>query len=202
MHAVQTILSPMYPVNQYMVIIRPSEAVINRIKTIRNDWKTHFNLQNTQLQGGFFMLAKFSQFAMLEQRVTDKIKMIAMEAAPFRLQLKDYTAIPDHSIGTGIVNPAGLKAIVKMLRREQRILKGGGELPLFNDQPGLWIATRLQQKQYDEIYNRYKNRHFTAAFVAENMILLRKAANQKQWTILENMPLQNLPVFSQQGMLF
>ncbi len=202
MQSVQSVISPMYPVNEYMVIIRPTENIMNRIKTIRQDWKAQFHLQATQLQGGFFMLARFSQFAMLEQRVQDKVRMIAMEAAPFRLQLKDYTGIPDHSIGTGIVNPAGLKAIVKMLRREQRIFKGGGENPFFNDQPGLWIATRLQQKQYHEIFNRYKSRHFTGAFIAENMMLLRKAAGQKQWTVLENMPLQNLPVFSKQGMLF
>lgn len=202
MHSVQSIISPMYPVHQYMVIIRPAENIMNRIKTMRQDWKTQFQLQPSQLQGGFFLLARFSQFAMLEQRVKDKIKMIAMEAAPFRVQLKDYTGIPDHSIGTGVVNPAGFKAIVKMLRREQRILKGGGENPFFNDHPGLWIATRLQQKQYHEIFNRYKSRHFTGAFIAENMMLLRKAAGQKQWTVLENMPLQNLPVFSQQGMLF
>ncbi len=202
MNSVKSIITPMYPVHQYMVIIRPSDAVMGRIKRIREQLKMKDGLQPYQLQGGFFLLARFAQFAMLEQRVIDKLRLIAMEATPFKAVLKDFQPVQHQSIGIGLTNPYGLQAIVNNMQRELRVFKGSGEVPFFNSNPSILLATKLQPEQFVSLSKAFQKKHLNASFVAGSMMLLRKAAGQQKWIIVEEMNFQNMPVFSKQGVLF
>lgn len=193
---------PAYPINQYMVIIRPPYPVEQRIRKIKNELKEDFSLQSLQLQGGYILIARFSQYAQLEQKLTDKIKLIAMEAAPFKIELNDYFSHPDHVVGLKIANTAGIQKVQKSFREDQRLLHVPGQSAYFNAYPALSLASRLQPEQYGAIWKKYKNRHFHASFVANHMILLRKKAGSPQWLVIDELHFQNLPVHSRQGVLF
>jgi len=193
----------MYPVNQYMVIIKPDEKVKNRMRRIREMWKQQYDLVPNQMQGGFILLSRFWQYKHLEQKVLDRLQLIAMDAAPFKVHLKDYAMLPQESIGLQIENPAGIYTIVKKMQRDPRLFKTPQNHPYFNLQPqALWLANKLQPQQFEQIAATYRRRHFTADFIAQSMLVLRKAGNDTKWIVAADYPLQNLAVFSEQGVLF
>jgi hypothetical protein len=193
---------PAYPIHHYMVIIRPPLPVEQRIRKIKVDLREEFSLHGLQLQGGYILIARFSQYAQLEQKLADKIKLISMEAAPFKIELNDYFSHPDHIVGLKIANTAGIQKLQKSLREDQRLLHVPGQSAYFNAYPALSLASRLQPEQYGAIWKKYKNRHFHASFIAHQMILLRKKEGSNQWLVVDELPFQNLPVHSRQGVLF
>jgi hypothetical protein len=202
MKNVQSIVHAMYPVHHYMVIIRPSDAIVKRMRGLRQQWREKYQLENRQLQGGFVLLARFSQFASLQQKVLDRLSLVAMEAAPVKLQLRNFVCVPGQAVGIHITNPEGMQRIVRQMQQDQRIFKGPSVPPFFNHDPALWLATRLQPEQHARLWAQVSYRSFTGSFVADTMMVLVRAENDSRWQIAAQMPLQNLPVSSKQGVLF
>jgi hypothetical protein len=193
----------MYLINQYMVIIKPGERVKNRMRRIRETWKQQYNLLPSQMQGGFILLTRFWQYKHLEQKVLDRLHLIAMDTAPFKVHLKDYAFLPQESIGLQIENPAGIYHIVKKMQRDPRPFKTPQHHPYFNLQPkALWLAKKLLPQQFDQIAATLRKRHFTADFIADSLMVLRKAGNDSRWIVAGEYPLQNFAVLSEQGVLF
>jgi hypothetical protein len=196
------LILPHHPVSQYMVLIRPSETIEHRIKKLKQGLREDYGLRAHQLMGGYLLLARFSQHTSLERALLDRLRLIAMSEAPFRVELAGYFNIPDHSVGIRIANPAGVSKLIKMLRQEQRLMKSPETKPYFNAYPAICLASRLVSEQYNSIWGALKHRHFNASFIAENLMIIRKSAANSQWIVVEKMELQNLPVFSRQGVLF
>lgn len=202
MTAPANISNQAYPVNQYMLLIRPPLHIEERIRKLKNELKKEFGLQGMQLQGGYILVARFSQYALLEQRLSEKIKLIAMGAPPFKIELNGYYSHPDHVVGLKITNTNGIQLLQKYLREDQRLLHVPGQSAYFNSYPAISLASRLQPEQYGAIWKKYKNRHFHANFIANQIVLLRKKQGAAQWIVIDEPRFQNLPVHSRQGVLF
>lgn len=187
---------------QYMVLIRPSQAVEQKIRRLKSSLRNEFDLLPQQLQGGYLLLARFSQIPMLEQKMMDRLRLIAMEAQPFRAILKDYFWVPDHTMGIQVANPAGMHLLLSNFKRESRLFRTANSKPYFNQYPAISLASRLQPNQYNALSKKYRYRHFSAAFMAEGMTVIRKSKLTGQWLVIEEMNFQNMPVFSRQGVLF
>lgn len=202
MHAPDQLTLTGFPANQYMVFIRPVEPIEHRIKKLKMHLKLDFGLQNGQLMGGYILLSRFSQQEGLERIVLDRLRLISMGMAPFRVQFSGFFSIPDHSVGIRIANPAGISQLVKALQQEQRLMKTPLTKPYFNAYPAVCLASRLEAGQYKSIWNDLKHRQFNGSFIAGNLVVIRKRPNDKQWIIVEEMAFQNLPVSTRQGVLF
>ncbi len=191
-----------FPANQYMLFIRPVEPIEHRIKKLKLHLKNQFGLQGSQLMGGYILLARFSQQEGLERLLLDRLRLISMATAPFRVQFSGFFNIPDHSVGIRIANPAGISQLIKALQQEQRLMKTPLSKPYFNNYPAVCLASRLQAGQYASIWNDLKHRQFNGSCIAGNLVVIRKRPNEKQWLIAEEMVFQNLPVSTRQGVLF
>lgn len=191
-----------YPANQYMVFIRPVEPIEHRIRKLKMHLKEEFRLQSGQLMGGYILLARFSQQEGLERMLLDRLRLISMGMAPFRVQFSGFFSIPDHSVGIRIANPAGVSLLVKALQQEQRLMKTPLTKPYFNAFPAVCLASRLEARQYKLIWNDLKHRHFNGSCIAQNLVVIRKRPHENQWIIAEEMAFQNLPVHTRQGVLF
>jgi hypothetical protein len=196
------LILPHHPVSQYMILIRPSESIEHRIKKLKQGLRADYGLQSHQLMGGYLLLARFSQSPSLERALLDRLRLIAMSEAPFRVELSGYFNIPDHSVGIRIANPAGVSRLIKSLRQEQRLMKSPETKPYFNAYPAICLASRLAPEQYRDIWRAFKHRHFNASFIAGNLMVIRKSPVSSQWIVAEEMTFQNLPVLSRQGVLF
>lgn len=191
-----------FPAHQYMVFIRPEEPIEHRIKKLKLHLKQDFGLHNGQLMGGYILLARFSQQEGLERILLDRLRLLSMGMAPFRVQFSGFFSIPDHSVGIRIANPSGIAQLVKGLRQEQRLMKTPDTKPYFNAYPAVCLASRLTSGQYKSVWNDLKHRQFNGSCIAGKLVVIRKRINEQQWIILEQMAFQNLPVNSRQGVLF
>jgi hypothetical protein len=99
-------------------------------------------------------------------------------------------------------NPSAIKQINRSIQIQFSGIKFPGERPYFNQFPAIGIANRLEPQQYRAIWPKVERRHFAAAFIADHVLVLKKAVSGKNWHILDRFSFENLPVQSKQGVLF
>jgi hypothetical protein len=185
-----------------MVIVRPSEQVLDRIKKIQGRWKEEQGLKPDQIQSGYLLLSRFSMHSSNEERVLRKLHYAAMECAPYRISINGFFGLPDHSVGLKIANPAAIKQINHMIQIQFAGMKFPGERPYYNHFPAIGLVNRLDTATYKSIWSRVGNKHFLASFTADHLIVLRKSSNANTWSIVDRFAFENLPIQSKQGVLF
>jgi hypothetical protein len=202
MQAPATYSLPNISINKYMLIVRPSEQILERTKRLQHKWKNEFDLQDIQLQSGYLLLAKFNQVAAQEERLLRKLHYAAMECAPYRIRLEGFYGYPEHAIGIKIDTPETVKQINRLIQIHLSGIRFPGERPYYNHYPAIGLASRLEPEQYRNIWPKIANKHFSGAFTADHMMVLRKGPYQKGWSMLERFTFENLPIQSKQGVLF
>ena len=140
---------------------------------------------------------------MMEERIVNRIKTIAMAFHPVKIELKGFGSYPSHSIFIQVDSRDPVKALIRDIREMQRLMKPDKEhKPYFTDDPHIMIAAKLLPWQYERGWLEYSHRHFTGRFIAEDMLLLKRRSGEKAWQILDRPAFQNLPVSIKQGELF
>ena len=188
--------------NEYQLILNPHEELRNRIQQQRAAFSDAWQ---TPLVGGkpHLTLVRFTQLALMEDRILQRLRTIAMGFCPFKVELKDFGSLPTHSIFINVVSKLPIRGLVTEVRDIQRLMKLDKEnKPHFIDEPNILIARKLLPWQYEKGWLEYSNKSFTAKFIADSMLLLKRRQGDSNWQIAERFTLQNLPVATRQGELF
>ena len=210
--------------NEYQLILSPHEELCNRIRQIKTAFHEAYQTPagtTTSSRGGGgakpnLTILRFTQLALMEERIVQRLRTIAMGYCPFKIELKDFGSLPTHSIFIQVTSKLPIRGLVKEVRDLQRLMKLDKEhKPYFVEEPNLLIARNLLPWQYEKAWLEYSNKHFTGRFIADAMLLLRRRANNgpsdephsrfrgdKAWQIAERFAFQNLPVNTRQGELF
>ncbi|RYG06040.1 MAG: hypothetical protein EOO02_01915 [Chitinophagaceae bacterium] len=198
---IQTI--PGYRINEYMIVLHPPEELRNKIGTIRKEFADNYKTTYTGAGKIHVMLAGFTQYAMMEERLIARLKVVGMGLRPFKVELKDYISSPTHSIHIDVTTREPIRNLVKELRSFQQLMKLNKEnKPHFLDEPTIAVARKLTPWQYEEGWKEYSHRQFTGRFIADNMLLLKRRQGEKAWQIAQRLEFMNLPVSTRQGELF
>jgi hypothetical protein len=174
-------------------------------------------------------ILRFTQLALMEERIVQRLRTIAMGFCPFKVELKDFGSLPTHSIFIQVTSKLPIRALVKEVRDLQRLMKLDKEhKPYFVEEPNLLIARSLTPAQYEKAWLEYSHKNFTGRFIADGMLLLRRPHNDgpsdgpqtrqfdngpsdksqtrlrssRAWQIAERFAFLNLPVNTRQGELF
>lgn len=193
---------PGYRVNEYMLVLNPHEELRKRITSLKKEFHEKYNLVGS---GGksHLALARFTQLEMMEEKIISRLKTVAMGYHPFKIELKDFGSYPTHTIYINVSTRENIRALVKLIKPWQRILKMDKDhKPHFIDDPHIPIASRLLPWQYEKGWLEFSNRHFAGRFVADAMLLLKRRQGELPWQILQRFEFQNLPVVTKQGMLW
>ena len=194
---------PGYRLNEYMLVLTPHEELRRKILGVKKDFASRYKCPQAVWTKPHMMLARFTHFEMMEERITHRLKAIAMGFHPIKVELKDFGSYPTHSIIINVVSREPVKELVKEIRESQRLLKPDNEhKPYFTDDPHIIIASKLAPWQYEAGWLEYSHRHFTGRFIAADMLLLKRRSGDKAWQIVERLAFQNLPVSIKQGELF
>jgi 2'-5' RNA ligase len=219
--------------NEYQLILSPHEELCNRIRQIKTNFHESYQTATISSQGGGakpnLTILRFTQLALMEERIVQRLRTIAMGYCPFKVELKDFGSLPTHSIFIQVTSKLPIRGLVKEVRDLQRLMKLDKEhKPYFVEEPNLLIARNLLPWQYEKAWLEYSNKSFTGRFIADGMLLLRRRANNgpvdeprtrfpnngptdeprtrlrsgKAWQIVERFAFQNLPVNTRQGELF
>ena len=204
--------------NEYLLILNPHEELRNRIQQVKKDFFDAF--QAPAALGGkpHVTLVRFTQLALMEERIIQRLRTIAMGFCPFKVELKDYGSFPSHTIYIQVTSKLPIRGLQTELRDVQRLMKlDKDHKPHFIDEPNIPIARKLLPWQYEKGWAEYGGKSFTGRFVADGMLLLKRRAGEfsegsplggrdswasRPWQISERFAFQNLPVNTRQGQLF
>jgi 2'-5' RNA ligase len=194
---------PGYRLNDYMLVISPNEELRKKIGEVKKEFAAVYNTHQAMWGKANIILARFSQYEMMEERILHRLKSIAMGFYPVKVELKDFGSYPTHSIFIKVISREPIRMLVREIREAQRLLKPDAEhKPYFTDDPHILIARKLVPWQYEGGWQEYAHRHFTGRFIADSMLLLKNRPGDKSWQIVEGLAFQNLPVAVKQGDLF
>ena len=193
---------PGYRLNEYKLVIPLPDALQQKISGIRTEFGQHYSFK-PDLGRVHITLVMFSQLEMMEDKIKQRLKSISMGEVPFKIELKDYGAFPSHTIYIKITTREPLKKLMRSVRDIQNILRTDKQHKAhFLQDPVISIARKLKPWQYEKAWLEYSHRQFTGRFIADALLLLKRAEGSIPWQIVERMELQNLPVITKQGGLF
>jgi 2'-5' RNA ligase len=197
-------LLPGYHIYEYLIVLNPHEELRNKIMAVKKEFYEKYQAETARWGKPHITLVNFVQYEMMEDRIVNHLKAIAMGFHPIKIELKDYGSFPSHTIYINISSKLPIQSLVKQIRTEtQRLMKlNEDNKPHFILEPHLTIARRLLPWQYEKGWLEYSHRHFTGRFIADGMLLLKRPAGELKYEIAKRFEFENLPVGTKQGDLF
>lgn len=184
----QEVITTYNPLNDYQLIIDPTPAVKKKIA----EAKTLFDEQykGMVIAGGqaFIYLAGFSDYEANEQATIDQIDRIALGSMPFKLHLKNFGEYEQREIYIGIENLIPLRLLSDQVATALSLVPQ----VRINKIPRVTIAKGLQAFQFIKSWEEYEKKTFSATFIANEMLLLKRMEGFSSWQILKRMTFQNL----------
>ena len=198
---------PGYRLCEFLLVLNPHEELRNRIMTIKKEFHEKYrgNSASKALAAGKPQLAlvKFETMEMMEERIVNRLKTIAMGYHPFKVELKDFGSYPSHTIFINVISKIPIQNLVKQIKEAQRLMKlDKDHKPHFIEDPQISIARKLVPWQFEQAWLEYSHKHFTGRFIADGMLLLKRREGQTSWQIVQRLEFMNLPVTTKQGALF
>jgi 2'-5' RNA ligase len=209
--------------NEYLLILNPHEELRNKIQQVKKEFFDAYDGASrgapTALGGKpHVTLVRFTQLALMEERIIQRLRTIAMGFCPFKVELKGYGSFPSHTVYIQVASKLPIRGLLTEVRDIQRLMKlDKDHKPHFIEEPHIPIARKLLPWQYEKGWLEYSNRSFTGRFVADGMLLLKRRGGgsndgpllsgrdgwaSRAWQISERFAFQNLPVATRQGQLF
>jgi 2'-5' RNA ligase len=189
--------------NEYLLVINPNEELRGRIMKVKQDFAEKYAASMARFLKPHITLVNFMSWDLMEEKIAQRIKHVAMGTTPFKVELKDYGSFPSHTIYLDITTKIPIVNLVKELRSAQRLMKADpAHEPHFITEPHMTIARKLLPWQYEKGWLEYSHKHFTGKFIADSILLLKRPVGSKAYQILDRYEFQNLPVATRQPSLF
>ncbi len=194
---------PGYRRNEYLLVLSPHEELRNKITSVKKEFYESFKAPSALGGKPHLTLVKFDQLEMMEERLVNRLKTIAMGYPPFKVELKDFGSYPSHTIFINVISKLPIQNLVKEIKQVQKLMKMDNEhKPYFIDEPNMTVARKLVPWQYEKAWLEYSHRHFTGRFIADSMLLLKRREGDKAFQIVQRFEFMNLPITTKQGELF
>ena len=204
LQSITTATIPGYRIYEYLLVLSPHEELWNRILKEKEAFAEKYKSDNARWSKPHITLVNFLQYELMEERLLNRLKMVAMGFHPLKVELKDYGSFPSHTIYINVMSKLPVQSLVKTIRTEaQRLMKLNDEnKPHFILEPHIPVARKLQTWQYEKGWMEYSHKHFTGRFIADAMLLLKRPMGESKYQIVQRLEFQNLAVTTKQGELF
>jgi 2'-5' RNA ligase len=195
---------PGYKIYEYLLVLNPHEALREKIMQVKQYFFDTYKNSTAIYSKPHITLVNFVQYGMMEERLINRLEVLAMGCPPIKVELKDYGSFPSHTIYINITSKVPVQSLIKNIRAEaQRLMKlNNDNKPHFIMEPHLTIARKLQSDQYEKGWLEFSNLQFTGRFIADAMLLLRRPIGEMKYQIVQRFEFKNMPVSTVQGDLF
>jgi 2'-5' RNA ligase len=201
----ENILMPGYRINEYLLVLLPHEELRNKIHTIQQQFADKYNNKLLLTSKPNIPLVKFTQYEMMEERMLNKVKTVAMGFHPVKIELSGFGSFPTHTIFINVVTKAPIQDLIRELRTEaQKLMRMNDDnRPHFFMEPHITIGRKLLPSQYESGLQEFSHRHFTGRFIADSMLLLKRPKGTFAYKIIQRLQFENLFMpTAKQGALF
>ena len=204
LQSITTVTIPGYRIFEYLLVLNPHEELRNKIMKVRQEFNDEYKVSTALGGKPNIILANFLQYEMMEERLINRLKVVAMGFHPIKVELRNFGSFPSHTIYINVVSKVPVQTLVKEIRHEtQRLMKlNDDNKPHFILEPHFTIARKLQPWQYEKGWLEYSNKNFSGRFIADGMLLLKRPLDEKKYQVVQRFEFQNLPVTTKQGDLF
>ncbi len=193
---------PGYRMCEYLLVLQPHEELWNKVMKVKKEFADKFEAPSAAFGKPHITLVKFNQLQMMEDRICNRLKMVAMAMPAFKVELKDFGSFPSHTIYINVDTKVAIKLLLKHLKTAQQLLKTNDQKPHFIEDSHLTVARNLLPWQYEKGWLEYSHKHFTGRFIASSMLLLRRPEGMKAYQPVGKFEFMNMPVVTTQGQLF
>jgi len=197
-------LLPGYQVNEYKLVLIPHEELIKHIQDVRQAFNEKFSIENPSTNKPQVLLASFKQIQAAEERILNRLRLVAMANPAFKVELKDFGSFPSHTIFINVTSKIPVGNLIKKVKSDvQRLMKlDADNKPYFPTDSHITIGLKLKPWQYEKAWLEYEKKHFTGRFIADHMLLFRRHEGEFKYKMVGNFKFENLPVETKQGELF
>lgn len=204
---IQTITTatiPGYRIYEYLLVISPPKELSDKIMEVKASFADGYECDQARSGKPQLLLANFVQYEMMQERLVNRLRIVAMGATPFKIELKNFGSFPTHTIYINVATKVPIQKLVRSIKHESNRLMtlNKDNKPYFPDEPHLTIARKLQPWQYEKGWLEYSYKNFTGRFIADNMVLLRRQVGEMKYQPVQKFEFQNMPVMTKQGELF
>jgi 2'-5' RNA ligase len=195
---------PGYRLMEYLLVLSPPAEVQAKVLKVKKEFYETYKIPHSWNSRPHLVLVHFLQYELMEERLISRLQTVAMGSPPIKVELKDYGSFPSHTLYINVTSKAPIQNLVKEIRQHAgRLMKlDTDNKPHFIREPHFTITGKLKPWQYEKGWLEYSNRHFTARFIADAMLLLKRPVAEKHYQIAGRFEFQNLPVTTRQGELF
>jgi 2'-5' RNA ligase len=193
-----------YKINEYKVVLVPHEDLNHKILNVRKYFNEKYKVEQPVASLPEVALVTFKQLQVAEERIINRLKMLAMGCHPIKVEVKDFGSFPSHSIFLNITSKVPLGEVSKKIRQDaQRLMKlDNDNKPHFLTDFYFIIARKLKPWQYENGWLDVSHKSFTAKFIAAKMLLLKRPVGEFRYKAIASFEFENLPVETVQGNLF
>ncbi|PWT78767.1 MAG: hypothetical protein C5B59_01100 [Bacteroidetes bacterium] len=191
---------PGYRINEYLIVLTPHAELRNRIMQVTKEFNDLYRPAKSSGGKPRLGLVRFTQIEMMEEKIVNRLKTIAMGYHPIKVELKNFGSLPSHTIYINVISKEPIRGLVREIKDVQRLMKLDNEnKPHFIDEPQISVARKLTPWQYEKGWLDFSNRHFTGRFIADSMLLLKRRQGELAWQVAQRFEFMNLPVATRQG---
>src|SRR5215510_9101674 len=119
-------LVPGYRLCEFLLVLNPHEELRSRINSVKKEFHEKYKGANASraLVAGrpHLALVKFETLEMMEERILNRLKAIAMGYHPFKVELKDFGSYPSHTIFINVFSKLPIQNLVRQIREAQKLM--------------------------------------------------------------------------------
>ena len=193
---------PGYPLNEYLIILNPHEELRLKVEKSRKELVDNHHLLQPPTGRPNICLVRFSATPMQEEKIVQRLRLIAMEEKPFLVELKDFGSYPMHAIFICIANQPRVLELIRNLKQARPLMKAAGEDPHFMQDPQIALAGRLSKEKYLDVMKEYLHKKFTGRFLADAFLLLKRPKQDRKFEVVRRFNFEYIRVSAAQGVLF
>ena len=150
---IQTITTatiPGYRIYEYLLVLSPHKELWDKIMEVKSKFADTYECEQAKQGKPQLLLSNFIQYEIMQERLVNRLRVVAMGTTPFKIELKDFGSFPTHTIFINVTTKVPVQKLVKNIKHESNRLMtlNKDNKPYFPDEPHLTIARKLQPWQY------------------------------------------------------
>lgn len=181
-------------INEYLLIIQPHEDLYNKIMDIKKQFAEKYDCPTAMYSKPHITLINFVQWEMQEKKFVSRLKNIFESTAPFQVSINGFGNFPTHTIYANVQTKNDIINLVKSTKSAQYLLSFNAKNKAhFITEPHISIARKLLPWQYEKGWLEYSNTSFSASFMVDEVVLLKRHIDTKKYKVVTSFFLLNKP---------
>ena len=100
---VTTTTIPGYRIYEYLLVLSPHKELWDKIMEVKTKFADDYESEHARWGKPHVTLANFVQYEMMQERLVNRLRIVAMGATPFKVELRDFGSFPSHTIYINII---------------------------------------------------------------------------------------------------